>query len=175
MSQKHGALASFLRRAGRAYGFLRTTGASNNYPELGMDLRISAQYSSSSAPVNSDDAANTAVTAVVCEVLLVAGGDSMPTEISTRYGVCLAYQRFLHDCQKALAAWQQQAAFISGNAFVGHQAARELKRLKSQYTRAYTALENHENSCPNCQYVSKIAGLDFESMSNALDFYRRTA
>jgi hypothetical protein len=99
----------------------------------------------------------------------------MPTEISTRSGVCLEYQRFLHDCQKALAAWQQQAAFISRNAVLEHQVARELKRLKSRYTRAYTALENHENSCPNCQYVSKIAGLDFESMSNALDFYRRTA
>jgi hypothetical protein len=99
----------------------------------------------------------------------------MPTEISTRYGVCLEYQRLLSDCQKALAAWQQQGAFISHNTVLGHQVARELKRLKSQYSRAYTTLENHEHSCPNCQYVSKIAGLDFESMSNALDFYRRTA
>ena len=99
----------------------------------------------------------------------------MPTEISTRSGVCLEYQRLLGDCQKALVAWQQQTAFISHNAVLGHRVARELKRLKFQYSRAYATLESHENSCPNCQYVSKIAGLDFESMSNALDFYRHTA
>jgi hypothetical protein len=108
-------------------------------------------------------------------VLLQPEGKAMSTEISTRSVVCFEYQRFLSDCQKALAVWQQQAAFLSHNAVLGQQVARELKRLKSEYTRAYTALEKHESSCPNCQYVSKIAGLDFESMSNALDFYRRTA
>jgi hypothetical protein len=36
-------------------------------------------------------------------------------------------------------------------------------------------LDRHEHSCPDCQYVSKIAGLDFECMSSALSSYRRSA
>jgi hypothetical protein len=97
------------------------------------------------------------------------------TEISTRSGVCPEYQRLLSACQTALASWQQQTALISRNTVLGHRAAAEMKRLQSVYKRAYLCLERHEHSCPNCQYVAKIAGLDFESMSSALTFYRRSA
>jgi hypothetical protein len=97
----------------------------------------------------------------------------MTAEVSARSGVCLEYQRLLSSCQKSLASWQQQTALIARHAPVGHQAAAELKRLRNQYTRAYAALEDHEHVCPNCQFVSKISGLDFECMSSALDSYRR--
>lgn len=56
---------------------------------------------------------------------------------------------------------------------MGSRAAVEQKRLQEQYARAYAALETHEHLCPNCQFVSKIGGLDFESMSSALNAYRR--
>ena len=97
----------------------------------------------------------------------------MKTGISARSGVCEEYQGLLSNCQKALTSWQQQTAVLSRHTFVSHKATAELKRLQSQYTRACASLEQHEQECPNCQFVSKIAGLDFESMSSALDFYRR--
>jgi hypothetical protein len=50
-----------------------------------------------------------------------------------------------------------------------------LKTLQANYARAYAQLENHEHSCQTCQYISKIGGLDFESMYLALDQHRRTA
>lgn len=99
----------------------------------------------------------------------------MPTELFTRSGVCAEYQQLLANCQEALASLQQHAALLSRSAPVRHKAAAELKRLQSHYTRACASLEHHEHACPNCQYVAKIAGLDFESMSSALDCYRRSA
>jgi hypothetical protein len=99
----------------------------------------------------------------------------MPTELFTRSGVCSEYQQLLANCQKALASLQHHAALLSRSAPLRHKAAAELKRLQSRYTRACASLENHEHACPNCQYVAKIAGLDFESLSSALDYYRRSA
>jgi hypothetical protein len=32
-----------------------------------------------------------------------------------------------------------------------------------------TQLESHEQFCQHCQYVSKVGGLDFESMASALN------
>ena len=97
----------------------------------------------------------------------------MTAEVSARSGVCFEYQRLLTTCQKSLASWQQQTALMARQARTGQRAALELKRLRSQYSRACAELEDHERMCPNCQFVSKIGGLDFESMSSALDFYRR--
>lgn len=97
----------------------------------------------------------------------------MTAEVSARSGVCLEYQRLLTTCQKSLACWQQQTALMARHARTGQRAAVELKRLRSQYSRACAELENHEHLCPNCQFVSKIAGLDFESMFSALDSHRR--
>lgn len=95
--------------------------------------------------------------------------------VSRELGVCPEYQRLLNQCQEALSSWQQRAAFIARNSRVGHKATAELKRLQSGYKRAYVLLDRHEHGCPDCQYVSKIAGLDFESMASALDLYRRSA
>jgi len=48
-------------------------------------------------------------------------------------------------------------------------------RLQTNYARAYALLESHEHTCRTCQYVSKIGGLDFESMSSVLNQRRRSA
>lgn len=97
----------------------------------------------------------------------------MTAEVSARSGVCLEYQRLLTTCQKSLASWQQQTALMARYTRNGQREAVELKRLRIQYSRACSELEDHEHACPSCQYVSKIAGLDFESMFSALDSYRR--
>ena len=95
--------------------------------------------------------------------------------ISRELGVCPEYQKLLNECQKALVSWQQRAALIARNTRVGPRAAVELRQLQSNYKRAYTLLDRHEHRCADCQYVSKISGLDFECMSSALNLYRRSA
>jgi len=99
----------------------------------------------------------------------------MIAEVSRELGVCPEYQRLLSKCQEALFSWQQHAALISRNTRLGHRVTAELRRLQSNYKRTYALLERHEHGCPDCQYVSKIGGLDFESMSSALTLYRRSA
>ena len=96
------------------------------------------------------------------------------TEASAGPGVCPEYQRLLSICQEALSSWQQRTTLISKNTRIGQKAAAELKHLQAYYRRTHALLDRHEHSCPDCQYVSKIAGLDFECMSSALDLYRRS-
>lgn len=98
----------------------------------------------------------------------------MTAEVSVQSGVCLEYQRLLATCQLSLTLWQHQRALLAGHAIPSQRGAAELKRLRSQYARACAELESHEHVCPNCQFVSKIAGLDFECMSSALDWNRRS-
>jgi hypothetical protein len=98
----------------------------------------------------------------------------MTTQVPRR-GVCLEYQLLLARCQKALVSWQQRRTLLDRAAFAAESPAAALKHLQANYARAYARLENHEHSCQTCQYISKIGGLDFESMSSALDEYRRTA
>ena len=95
--------------------------------------------------------------------------------VSRELGVCPEYQKLLNECQEALSSWQRRAALIARNSLVGPKAAAELRRLQSNYKRAYSLLDRHEQSCADCQYVSKISGLDFECMSSALDLSRRSA
>lgn len=95
--------------------------------------------------------------------------------VSRELGICPEYRKLLTVCQEALASWQHRAALIGKNTNPGHKAASELRQLQSNYKRAYALLDDHEHTCPDCQYVSKIAGLDFECMSSALNQYRRSA
>jgi hypothetical protein len=97
----------------------------------------------------------------------------MPTEVMSQTAVCPEYQLLLETCQRALATWQRQTTLASRLSFAGRHAGGDLKRLQAKYAQAYTVLEHHEQSCRTCQYVSKIVGLDFESMSSALNRYRR--
>ena len=88
-------------------------------------------------------------------------------------GVCPEYQLLLEKCQKALVSWQQRRTLIAHASLAGRNAALELQRLRANYTRAYAILESHEHSCRTCQYISKIGGLDFDSMAHALDLQKR--
>ena len=88
-------------------------------------------------------------------------------------GVCPEYQLLLEKCQKALVSWQQRRTIVAQASLAGRSASLELKRLQANYTRAYAILESHEHSCRTCQYISKIGGLDFDSMANALNLQRR--
>src|ERR1700739_1613612 len=80
-------------------------------------------------------------------------------------GTCPEYERLLEDCQKALVSWQQQRTIGQRASFAGERASLQVRRLQANYARAYELLESHERTCGICQYVSKIGGLDFESMS----------
>jgi hypothetical protein len=99
----------------------------------------------------------------------------MTTAVATRSGVCPEYQFLVEQCQEALAALQQRRTLIERASSADKSAGMELERLQANYERANTRLEDHEQTCGTCQYVSKIGGLDFESMSDALHYYKRSA
>jgi hypothetical protein len=93
---------------------------------------------------------------------------------AAQVGLCPEYQLLLEKCQKALVSWQQRRTIIAHASLEGRSAIVELRRLQSNYSRAYTLLDTHERSCRTCQYISKIGGLDFDSMTTALKHYRST-
>jgi len=97
----------------------------------------------------------------------------MATAFAPQVGICPEYQRLLHACQEALAKWQQLRTFAERDSFAELRARKDLQRLKGEYARAYFALESHEQFCQACQYVAKVGGLDFESMSFALSQFNQ--
>ena len=99
----------------------------------------------------------------------------MATAVAPHKGVCPEYQFLLESCQRALASWQRHRTSVERTPVGGIGAIEKLKSLQANYARAYSLLELHEHSCATCQYVSKIGGLDFESMSSALNYYKRSA
>jgi hypothetical protein len=101
-------------------------------------------------------------------------GRLMIAAIAPQLDVCPEYQLLLEKCQKALVSWQQRRSLVTQASLAGKSAVVELRRLQANYVRAYALLDGHEHSCRTCQYISKIGGLDFDSMSRALYQYRRT-
>jgi hypothetical protein len=99
----------------------------------------------------------------------------MTTDSLPRHGVCPEYQFLLEQCQNALASWQQRRTLVDRAVFASEDPTAALKKLQTNYAHAYARLENHERSCQTCQYISKIGGLDFDSMYSALNQYRRSA
>jgi hypothetical protein len=99
----------------------------------------------------------------------------MTTNSLPRQGVCSEYQFLLEQCQRALASWQQRRTLVDRSGFASKSPAAALKNLQTNYARAYAQLEDHERSCQTCQYISKIGGLDFDSMLSAVNEYRRSA
>ena len=83
-------------------------------------------------------------------------------------GACREYQGLLDSCQRSLAAWQQRRSLAQRDPLVSQRLRAQLQRLQEEYVRAYALLESHEKFCQTCQYISKVGGLDFESLSNAL-------
>lgn len=97
----------------------------------------------------------------------------MTTATAPRVEVCPEYQSLLQQCQQCFALWQQRQRLTARPSSAAKRPTVELQRLQANYTRAYSLLEDHERTCSICQYISKIAGLDFESLSEALVHYRR--
>ena len=93
----------------------------------------------------------------------------MSTATAPRIGVCPEYERLLQTCQQALAVWQQRRTRMERSALGGARVRAELKHLQNEYARVYAQLESHEEFCQTCQYISKVGGLDFESMASALN------
>jgi hypothetical protein len=92
----------------------------------------------------------------------------MSTALAPRIGNCPEYQRLLGCCERTLTAWQQYRTRAERDALLGARLRAHVSRLKEEYARANALLESHERFCQTCQYISKVGGLDFESLSNAL-------
>jgi hypothetical protein len=96
----------------------------------------------------------------------------MSTAVAPRLAVCPEYQRLLDTCQRSLAAWQQRRTHAERAPLAGPRVRGELRRLQDDYERAYAVLESHEQVCQTCQYIAKVGGLDFESLTSALNRYQ---
>jgi len=99
----------------------------------------------------------------------------MVFELSRRSAVCPEYQNLLYQCQRALATLQRRRTQWERGVMLGRRAYDELYRLQGDYARAYSFLEMHEHSCQACQYLAKLGGLDFESMSETLLYRKQSA
>jgi hypothetical protein len=66
--------------------------------------------------------------------------------------------------------WQRKRTHAE-RILAGPRLRSQLKQLQDSYARAHAALDSHEQICQTCQYISKVGGLDFESMASALDRY----
>jgi hypothetical protein len=97
----------------------------------------------------------------------------MMAATAPQLATCPEYQLLLEKCQSALHSWQQRRSVVAHASLHGVSTAAELRRLQENYARACAVLDGHEHSCRTCQYISKIGGLDFESMTSALHQYRR--
>lgn len=102
-------------------------------------------------------------------LLGIGKGDPMSAAYAPQIGVCPEYQHLLDQCQKALVTWQQRRTLVSHAPLAGRDANADLKRFQAKYASAYAQLERHEHSCRSCQYIAKIAGLDFDSLTDALN------
>jgi hypothetical protein len=92
----------------------------------------------------------------------------MSTVIAPRIGNCPEYLRLLDCCQRTLAAWQQYRTRAERDPLLGVRLRAHVSTLKQDYARANALLEDHERYCQTCQYISKVGGLDFESLTSAL-------
>jgi hypothetical protein len=100
-------------------------------------------------------------------------GKFMSAAMAPRLGLCIEYQRLLDACQKSLAAWQECKCLADRNSLASPRLRGRLKRLQADYARVHAMLETHERVCLGCQYLSKVGGLDFESLSSAMGQQRR--
>lgn len=89
------------------------------------------------------------------------------TQLPPHSAVCSDYEDLLQQCRGALETWQRRRAQLYRENISSLRISGELEQLQATYVRKYATLEKHEQSCRVCQYVSKIGGLDFESMSHA--------
>lgn len=91
----------------------------------------------------------------------------MSAAVAPRLAVCLEYEELLESCKKSFAVWQHEVLAARRDSRSGESYG-QLKALQDEYARMTAALERHEQQCATCQYIAKVGGLDFESMSRAL-------
>ena len=99
----------------------------------------------------------------------------MTTPVSPHTPVCPDYENLLQECRGALEIWQRRRAQLYRSSVNSRTMSIELEQLQGRYVKTYALLEKHEQSCQRCQYVSKIGGLDFESMSHAMLAHKAAA
>ena len=99
----------------------------------------------------------------------------MTTQVSPHTPLCPDYEHLLQECRGALEVWQRRRTQLYRNSINTRNMSIELEQLQGRYVKTYALLEKHEQSCQRCQYVSKIGGLDFESMSHAVMASKATA
>jgi hypothetical protein len=99
----------------------------------------------------------------------------MTTSVSPQTAVCPDYEHLLQECRGALETWQRRRTELYRNAVNSRKMSIELEQLQGAYVKTYSLLEKHEQACQLCQYISKIGGLDFESMSHAVLAHKAAA
>jgi len=97
------------------------------------------------------------------------------TQVSPDTPLCPDYENLLLECRGALEVWQRRRTQLYRDSVAGRNMSIELEQLQGKYLKTYALLEKHEQSCQRCQYISKIGGLDFESMSHAVMAYKAAA
>jgi hypothetical protein len=91
----------------------------------------------------------------------------MSTEVPFKTAVCTDYEKLLVTCKNALDRWRKRREEVLAAGLSGDKVANELLRLQADYAKAYSRLERHEHECGLCQFVSKIGGRDYSSISTA--------
>jgi len=99
----------------------------------------------------------------------------MMTRVPPQTPVCPDYENLLQECREALEIWQRRRTQLYRDSVNSRNMSIELEHLQGTYVKTYALLEKHEQSCQRCQYVSKIGGLDFESMSRAVMAHKAAA
>ena len=99
----------------------------------------------------------------------------MTVPVLPHSAVCPDYENLLQECRGALETWQRRRTQLYREHVSGRSMSIELEQLQGKYVKTYALLERHEQSCQRCQYVSKIGGLDFESMSHAVKAHKAAA
>jgi hypothetical protein len=80
----------------------------------------------------------------------------MQSQHSFKTAFCTEYEKLLFACQKALEDWRTRREEVEAIGFVSKRTADDLVKLQTNYARAYTKLESHEDFCELCQFVTRI-------------------
>jgi hypothetical protein len=99
----------------------------------------------------------------------------MTVPVLPHAAVCPDYENLLQGCRGALETWQRRRTQLYRDNVNSKSMSIELEQLQRTYVKTYALLERHEQSCQRCQYVSKIGGLDFESMSRVVKAHKAAA
>ena len=86
----------------------------------------------------------------------------MNAEFSFKTAVCTEYESLLIACQKALETWRKRREEITRLRSSKREATDELLRVQADYAKAYSRLEEHQDKCELCRFVSEIGNRNSE-------------